>query len=180
MGQKTDAGRRESEEMSGDRDPVLLGGWVLPRLDFPTFRITLIAKVMDRLTLRRLSGLGDLTYAEWRVLSRLATTPNGATVGEIADLAWVDRAEVSRAATSLQKRGLTARRENPADRRKPILFPTDAGWAQYGPLANDRAAFHSELVADLTEEERRQLDHLLAKIARRLVKSLKGEAVDKA
>jgi DNA-binding MarR family transcriptional regulator len=154
-------------------EAAVLEGWVLPDLDYSTFRLALVAKVMDRLTLRRLSERGETTYAEWRVLSRLATMPNGATVGRIADLAWVDRAEVSRAAAALEERGLTARRENPEDRRKPILYLTEAGRAAYIPMMRDRGAFHASLVADLTEEERRTLDGLLAKIAQRIVKTLR-------
>lgn len=152
---------------------VFLGGWRLPDLDFPTFRLSLVAKVMDRLTLRRLSELGDLTFAEWRVLSRLATSPEGLTVGQIADLAWVDRAEVSRAATALEARGLTARRENPEDRRKPILYLTEAGRVHYRPTAEARSRFHESLVADLSPEERDMLDTLLGRIGQRLVLALK-------
>jgi len=160
---------------AGDRsDPVMLGGWVLPDLDYPTFRLSLVAKVMDRLTLRRLSESGEISFAQWRVLSRLATAPQGATVGQIADLAWVDRAEVSRAVAALEARGLAARRENPEDRRKPIIYLTELGRRDYLPLARDRSAFHESLVADLTEEERHTLDRLLAKVAQRLVASLRG------
>jgi len=154
-------------------DPAMLEGWILPDLDYSTFRLALVAKVMDRLTLRRLSERGETTYAEWRVISRLATMPDGGTVGRIADLAWVDRAEVSRAATALEERGLTARRENPEDRRKPILYLTEAGRAAYIPMARDRGAFHASLVVDLSEEERKTLDRLLAKLAQRIVKTLR-------
>jgi DNA-binding MarR family transcriptional regulator len=157
----------------GSTDAAVLEGWILPDLDYSTFRLALVAKVMDRLTLRRLSERGETTYAEWRVISRLAMMPQGATVGRIADLAWVDRAEVSRAATALEKRGLTARRENPEDRRKPILYLTEAGRTAYTRMARDRGAFHASLVADLSEEERRTLDRLLAKIAQRIVKTLR-------
>jgi DNA-binding MarR family transcriptional regulator len=157
-------------------EAIVLEGWVLPDLDFPTFRLSLVAKVMDRLTVRRLSERGEYTYAEWRVLSRLASIGDvGATIGQIADLAWADRAEVSRAATSLEKRGLTARRDSPEDRRKPIVYLTEAGKNSYAGTAGDRSAFHESLIADLTDEERTVLDALLAKIAQRLVQTLRSE-----
>jgi DNA-binding MarR family transcriptional regulator len=155
-------------------DDVFLNGWRLQDLDYPTFRLSLIAKVMDRLTLRHLSEKTDYTFAEWRVLSRLATIPDGATVGQIADLAWVDRAEVSRAATALEARGVTARRENPEDRRKPILYLTEAGKKAYGPMSADRSAFHAALVQDLSEDERDELDRLLAKVGQRLLTALQN------
>lgn len=169
----TDANEgRDQDGTAGDT--TMLGGWKLSGFDYPTFRLSLVAKVMDRLTLRHLAERSDFTYAEWRVLSRLATTPNGATVGQLADMAWVDRAEVSRAAAALEARGLTTRAENPADRRKPILTLTPAGRAAFEPLARERGAFHARLVTDLTEEERATLDRLLGKVARRLTTILRS------
>jgi DNA-binding MarR family transcriptional regulator len=167
------AGQADADE--GNKSAEVPNGWIVPDLDYPTFRVTLIAKVMDRLTLRRLARHGALTYAEWRVLSRLATMSDGATVGQNADLAWVDRAEVSRAASTLEQRGLTARRPNEGDKRRPILHLTDSGWAEYRRLAEDRTAFHAELLADLDATERADLDRLLAKIGTRLTRMLREE-----
>ena len=144
-------------------------GWALPHLDYPTFRITLLAKYMDRLTIRQLSQLSELSYAEWRVLSRLALMQHGGTVGKVAALAWVDRAEVSRAAASLEKRGMVKRRENPADRRTPILTLTDAGHAEQERIIAAREDYHRILTQDLSEAETRQLDELLQKVANRVL-----------
>ncbi len=173
MAGRSKAKRTDPAEQAARASEVFLNGWRLEDLDYPTFRLSLVAKVMDRLTLRHLAERSDYTFAEWRVLSRLATLPDGATGGQIADLPWVDRAEVSRAASALEKKGLTARRGNPEDRRKPILYLTEAGKKQHRPMAADRSAFHAGLVADLSPEEREELDRLLAKIAQRLVKALR-------
>lgn len=142
-----------------------LNGWRLPGLDFSSFRISLIAKVMDRLSNRHLAVHTDLSMPEWRVLSRLAQAADGLTVRQIADRAWVDRAEVSRAATALERRGLTARRDNPADRRAPVLFVTDAGLRHYSPVIDARSDFHAMATRTLTASERLELDRLLKKIA---------------
>ncbi len=150
-----------------------LSGWNLSNLDYPTFRITLIAKIMDRLTIRHLADRGELTYAEWRVLARLGTLDDGGTVGQVADLAWVDRAEVSRAAAALEQRGLTARRDNPQDRRTPILYLTPAGRELYVAGLSDRSAFHEELLVDLDSDERAQLDALLGRVGQRLLNLLR-------
>lgn len=128
----------------------------------------LVAKAIDRLTLKMLSDNCDLTIAEWRVLSRLAPAGNGATVREISQMAWVDRAEVSRAAASLEAAGLTSRRPNPSDGRSPILFITAAGTELYRRLLPIRAEFHRALAADLTDDERQVLDDLLSRIARKV------------
>lgn len=155
-------------------DAQLPDGLMVPDLDYPTVRLSLVAKLMDRLTLRQLAGQGQATYAEWRVLGRLASLPDGGTVGQIADLAWVDRAEVSRAATALERRGLVRRSDNLEDRRKPMLHITAQGRKVHRPLADDRRAFHAALVEDLSEEERQTLDRLLGKIARRLFTQLRS------
>ena len=169
------AGQADADAEEGTKPAEVPNGWVVPDLDYPTFRVTLIAKVMDRLTLRRLARHGVMTYAEWRVLSRLATMPDGATVGQIADLAWVDRAEVSRAASTLELRGLSTRRPNEGDKRRPILHLTESGWSEYRRLAGDRTAFHAELLADLNAAERTELDRLLAKIGTRLTRMIREE-----
>lgn len=174
MAGRSKAVRSGKPDQAARANDVFLNGWRLRDLDYPTFRLSLVAKVMDRLTLRHLSEKTDYTFAEWRVLSRLATLPDGATVGQIADLAWVDRAEVSRAAAALERRGVTARRENPEDRRKPILYLTDEGHRQYAPMAADRGSFHASIVQDLSTDERDELDRLLAKIAQRLAKALQN------
>ena len=92
--------------------------WSIHRLDFPTFRIGLIAKIMDRMTIRQLLDQDSLSYAEWRVLARLAAMPDGGTVVQIAELAWVDPGEVSRAVSSLERKKLLARRKSPAVLRR--------------------------------------------------------------
>lgn len=165
---------------ANDRSPGDAGnevsGWNYPGLDYSTFRLSLLAKAIDRLTLKMLADNCELTIAEWRVLSRLAPV-DGATVREIARMAWVDRAEVSRAAAALEATGLTSRRPNPADGRSPILFITDEGMALYRKLLPIRGEFHRSLAADLSDEERRLLDDLLFRIARKVAR-LAGEQPD--
>jgi DNA-binding MarR family transcriptional regulator len=158
--------RREEREQPDE------SGWSIPALDYPTFRITLLAKVMDRLTIRELAEATDLTYPQWRVLSRLALTEEGLTVGQIAERAWVDRSEVSRAAAELERRGLATRRSNPADRRTPILTITTAGRAVYEPIQASREQFHEALLADLATDERADLDRLLGRIRDAVLKRI--------
>jgi len=144
-------------------------GWVIPGLDYPSFRLALVAKVMDRLTMRQFDGTDELTYPEWRVLSRLYLSTAGSTVRQLADQAWVDRAEVSRAVAGLERRGLSDRRANPRDRRMPIVFLTAAGRALYEPLIAARNRFHEEVLAALSAKEKDTLDRLLKKMVDRLL-----------
>jgi DNA-binding MarR family transcriptional regulator len=142
-------------------------GWDNPGLNYPAFHLILVAKAIDRLSIKALNDICDLTIAEWRVLSRLAPT-DGRTVREISETAWVDRAEVSRAAASLEAQGITSRRDNPLDRRAPVLFITEQGREFYQRLLPLRAEFYRDLTAGLAQAEYAMLDHLLLQIARKV------------
>lgn len=155
--------------MSEDSQDAGLTGWKIDQLDFPTFRISLLAKIMDRVTIRTLSQQTDLSYAQWRVLARLGLMPGGGTVRDIATLAWVDRAEVSRAVSALEELGLVARKDNPRDRRAPILTLTEQGERVYWDVLGKRTAFHEHLLEGLSMEERSMLDSLLVRIGDRLL-----------
>lgn len=155
--------------MSEDSQDAGLTGWKIDQLDFPTFRISLLAKIMDRVTIRTLSQQTDLSYAQWRVLARLGLMPGGGTVRDIATLAWVDRAEVSRAVSALEELGLVARQDNPRDRRAPILTLTEPGERVYRDVLGKRTAFHERLLEGLSVEERAMLDSLLVRIGDRLL-----------
>lgn len=146
-----------------DAEPAL-PGWQLHQLDFPTFRMGLLAKLVDRHTIRQLAELFDLTYAQWRVVARLGNAPDGATVGQIAEQAWVDRAEVSRAGSLLESRNLLERRENPSDRRAPILCLTSDGMLLYDRVIKVRASFHRQLTSGLSPDDITILDNLIDKI----------------
>jgi DNA-binding MarR family transcriptional regulator len=158
---------KEAANDQASTPEVAIHGWNYPGLDYCTFRLVLVATAIDRLSVKMLDENSDLTVAEWRVLSRLAPI-QGATVREISQAAWVDRAEVSRAAASLEARGLTARRDNPSDGRSPILFITDEGKALYRRLLPIRANFHGALTEDFNDAERQMLDKLLTRIARKV------------
>ncbi|HEX7875088.1 MAG TPA: MarR family winged helix-turn-helix transcriptional regulator [Sphingobium sp.] len=155
--------RRVGVDQGGD-----LSGWKIDQLDFPTFRIGLLAKIMDRLTIRQLGRQTNLSYAQWRVLARLGMMDGGGTVRDIAALAWVDRAEVSRAVGALEALGLVSREDNPVDRRAPILWLTTEGDRVYRDVLRQRKAFHESLLANLSAKERTTLDDLLARIGERL------------
>jgi DNA-binding MarR family transcriptional regulator len=174
----TNADELEVAEAAESDEAIELAGWVVPHLDYPTFRISLVAKVIDRMSIRRLNERGDLSFAEWRVLARLASAP-ALTVRQIADLAWVDRAEVSRAATALEERGLTTRKPNPHDARTPLLSCTPKGLSVYEDYLKDRQRFHEELTADLEPEEIALLDRILKRIAQRVVRLNSGQSAEK-
>src|SRR3569623_2157233 len=99
----------ESDEAGGLGQ--IAAAWRIGGPDYLPYRVTLLAKLLDRCTTRLLLASAGLSVAEWRVLAQLArASPASASVRQLAEQAWVDRAEVSRAAASLEQRGYVDRR----------------------------------------------------------------------
>ena len=128
------------------------------------FRILLLAKMLDRLNTRILQESAGLSLAEWRMMGQLIIE-SPASVRQLAEWSWVDRAEVSRAAASLEARGLVERQENPRDRRSPLFFFTAEGKKVAEQVLPLRRAFLSSLTAKLTKAQREVLDEALQAIA---------------
>ena len=162
----------------GSVEESRLPGWTIDRLDYPTFRVGLIAKIMDRLTIRQLLEKDGLTYAEWRVLARIAAMNDGGTAAQVVELAWVDNAEVSRAISSLERKGILEKRKNPSDRRASLLMLTENGKARYDETVQRRMRFHERLLSGLSPEERATLDDLLGRIGSELRDVVEGDLPD--
>jgi DNA-binding MarR family transcriptional regulator len=106
-----------------------------------------------------------MSGAEWRVLAQLAMS-SPSSVRELAEQAWVDRAEVSRASASLVRRGYVRRLSNPRDRRGPLLASTSAGNELFRRIRPRRAAFHRSLTARLQSSQLAALEQGLLALAR--------------
>ena len=148
--------------------------WLVGGRDFLPYRITLLARLLDRRTTRLLSESSGLSVAEWRVLAQLSMS-SPASVRQLADQAWVDRAEVSRAAASLERRGCVERRQNPKDRRSPLLYCTEEGRALAQRVVPSRMEFHRSLTNLLAPEQVAELEAALLILARHCVDQLGDE-----
>ena len=150
--------------------------WRIGGPDYLPYRVTLLAKLLDRCTTRLLQASSGLSVAEWRVLAQLAlASPASASVRQLAEQAWVDRAEVSRAAASLERRGYVERRENTKDRRSPLLYCSDKGLELYRRVSPSRKAFHRELTAMLGPDQARQMEASMLTLARQCVDELEHD-----
>ena len=147
--------------------------WRVGGRDYLPYRITLLAKLLDRCTTRLLQASSGMSVAEWRVLAQLSRA-SPASVRQLAEQAWVDRAEVSRAAASLERRGLVERRENRKDRRSPLLYCSEQGLAMARQVAPSRHDFHRALTDLLTDEQAQQLEAAMLVLARECVGQLES------
>ncbi len=171
-----DSGAADPADVGAEALGEVAAAWRVGGPDFLPYRITLLAKLLDRCTTRLLQSNSGLSVAEWRVLAQLAlASPDPASVRQLAEQAWVDRAEVSRAAASLERRGHVERRENPKDRRSPLLYCSDQGLALYRRVAPSRQEFHRSLTALLGPEQAGQMEAALLTLARQCVDELQTE-----
>ncbi len=123
-----------------------------PAGEFLTQRVGVLHKLLERQTARILLRDHQLTLAEWRVLAQLSAR-SPMTVRAMSEEMFVDRAEVSRAAASLIRRGHVERAGDPKDRRSAFFSCTRKGRALYAKIRPMRERFQSSLEKQLSRTE---------------------------
>ncbi|MEY4761736.1 MAG: transcriptional regulator SlyA [Pseudomonadota bacterium] len=98
----------------------------------------------------------DLSFMEWRVLAVLGEEP-AAPPGRIVAVAGVNKAAVSRAVNSLERRGLLMRRPAPEHRLRTQLFLTEAGQSVYSQGTQARSLGEDAVLDGLSAVERQRL-----------------------
>lgn len=132
--------------------------------DFLPYRLSVAAATASEGLARLYGARFGIAIPEWRVVATVGEF-GSITAGAIGRHARMSKVKVSRAAASLEARGLIARAANPADRREAFLVLTPEGAALYraiAPLALDYAA---RLVACLAPEEAVLFREFLDRIA---------------
>jgi DNA-binding MarR family transcriptional regulator len=100
------------------------------------------------------------------VLMALAETEdNPPTQLELAGEVGLDRTVMTYLLDGLEGLDLLARRPNPKDRRARHVTLTDEGRAQLQRIRAEIAAAESQLLAELSEEQRAEFRDLLAQVA---------------
>lgn len=120
--------------------------------DFLSYRLSRLARVLDRNTEVVLAKDYDLSLTESRVLGYLAVS-SPTTVRELADEMCLDKGQVSRAANALVKSGYAERRGDMADRRSAMFYISDAGNEHYRTHMTRARRGQGKLMAQLSAEE---------------------------
>jgi len=134
------------------------------------YHILLLGKLIDRATTQHVRDAAELTLAEWRALAHLDYLKQ-ATSRQIANLAMVDPAEVSRALGTLETRGLVVREANPRNRKSSLVSMTEQGRALHDALREERGKLFEDWVSDLSQEDRSNLDAMLRSIIRGIIRT---------
>ncbi|MCW2337622.1 DNA-binding MarR family transcriptional regulator [Sphingobium sp. B2D3A] len=130
------------------------------------YRLLMLGKMLDRLSVQHIRDNAGVSLAEWRVLAHLAVMGTK-SASEVSAAALVDRAEVSRAVRVLEEEGFLRREENPRNRKSSLLVLTEKGQDSYKRVHMDRRKFFSMLTADFSESELSDLDGMLLRMAKR-------------
>ena len=138
--------------------------WHLFGEDHLPQRILLLAKIMERVTSRKLQHEFGVSLAEWRVLAFICLQ-GPTTASFIGEAAEIDKAEISRAVKKLDRRGLVAREFDDGGRRSMIIRPTEAGEALFSKIREQRRHYFAAITQDLDSDQKAQLDRMLRTIA---------------
>jgi DNA-binding MarR family transcriptional regulator len=133
---------------------------------FLPYRLAVAAEAVSRSLAAIYRERFDLTREEWRVLAMLAETGDLKS-SELGARTTLDKMQVSRAVTRMERDGLLERETDAADRRNLIVRLTPGGRALHRkivPMAQARERF---LLDALDPAERQAFDAALDKILAR-------------
>lgn len=132
--------------------------------------LAILGRLVDRCLVRELGKVG-LNIAQWRALALLSLADR-TTFRELADYAWLDRGDLSRALRKLESDGLVRRTPHPTDRRSAFLKLTPAGRRMYGRFSNEWRRFEHEFDRLFSPRQRSVLNDGLEKLARQCLDHL--------
>ena len=130
---------------------------------FLPYRLSVLANIVSRSVARLYAARFGLTIPEWRAMAVLGRG-EPLSSNEIAARTEMDKVQVSRAIGRMEKAGLVRRATDRQDRRRGVLRLSAAGLRIYERIVPTALGYEKRLIAALSEEERRALDRLLAKL----------------
>lgn len=133
----------------------------------PSFTHSL--NIIGRCTqMQRSAGLKKLGICGGQVpyLLRLCRCP-GISQEELARALYFNKSTVTRQIAALERQGLVRRELSPEDRRRQLVYPTERALEIAPKIRELVCGWNDYLLADLTEEERLQLQALMERVSQR-------------
>ncbi|MGE0349336.1 MarR family winged helix-turn-helix transcriptional regulator [Hydrogenophaga sp.] len=125
--------------------------------DLLLYRLYRLHVTAGRLVIPMCESEFGITRREWRLLSFLAEG-EGVLSSQLAEHAMLDRARTSRTLTRLAAKQLIVRQPRPSDRREVHVYLSEQGRRLYDAIHPRVIAINRELVAGLTDAQRKVLD----------------------
>ena len=130
---------------------------------FLPYRLSVLSNRLSTAIARIYGERFDLGITEWRVMAVLGLYP-GLSAVELAQRTAMDKVAVSRAVARLVESGRLVREVDPGDRRRSVLYLSEAGRGIYAEVAPLTLEFEEQLFGHLEPRERealfRHLDRL--------------------
>ncbi|MEM7220562.1 MAG: MarR family winged helix-turn-helix transcriptional regulator [Pseudomonadota bacterium] len=121
--------------------------------EFLTYHLNILARKLSRRHSRFLNENFDMALAEWWLLAQISQH-SPTTVRDLAARTLIDKAQVSRGIEQLRNREYVRREIDPSDKRSALFYITPSGESAYAQIMPARRANQSELLSQLTREER--------------------------
>jgi len=160
------AATSDPDEMSGTALPHI---WKLLGEDALTQRFLLVAKMMERVTSRKLQDEFAISVAQWRVLAFVCIS-GPASASFIGEAAEADQAEISRAVKTLLDSGLVTRDFEPGSRKTLIVSPTETGKDLFVAIRKKRQNYFSCITGKLDAGQKQELNAMLTILVSEVVK----------
>lgn len=140
-----------------------------PLEEAPAYMIYRLSRLLRHSLKKTLkSGDLDVTTEQYFLLYRLFQQ-DGVLQAALADRLLEDYPNITRHIDSLEKKGLVERRSDEADRRKYLIFLTDAGRGQMERAVPLIESERARLFGDFTKSDLATFKQLLLKVQGRLV-----------
>ena len=128
-------------------------------MDITHRQITKIAREIGKFTSRTMKEEGVGT-AEFDLIHVVRKRP-GITQSEICKILGADKGAVAKQTANLEAKGYLQRKDNPADGRSQLIYPTAQAQQLKNSKAHIEAAFYEWLLSSLEEPDRREFVRLL-------------------
>ncbi|WP_261591458.1 MarR family winged helix-turn-helix transcriptional regulator [Pseudoalteromonas holothuriae] len=108
-----------------------------------------------------------LTVPQWRAIAHLAQQES-CSAKQLCDLAEIDKSTMSRAVKQLTDKNWIELCADPNDKRAKRLSLTKEGEALYAQLSPKALAWENNLLAELSEQERKALVSVMNKLEKQI------------
>ncbi|HLT98553.1 MAG TPA: MarR family transcriptional regulator [Burkholderiaceae bacterium] len=137
---------------------------IIDGVAIPTsYKIGYISNYYREPSFREIEQKLGLTRPETLSLIFLCFT-DGITVTDICDFSGHLKANISRAAVALERKGLITRQPSSTDQRRQLLYVTTEGRAVHDRFMGGLRQREAQMLSCLNSKEREQLDALLRKL----------------
>lgn len=125
-------------------------------------RLLTCTTMIEREIRKRLMERFGITLPRFDLLAQLDKAPDGLTLGDISRRMMVSNGNVTGLVDRLVEQGYVERRRDHSDGRVQRIVMREEGHAHFVAMAREHGTWISELLADLSGDERDQLMALLS------------------